>query len=131
MRAIIVHPNVPRARRDFKTGIERTTVPDQSYSLKEMFVRFVRREALPVGREGFYADGEHDLEKLRTLDPVELAEMLPIVRADVEAKKAAVEAAQKAYSDGERAKRKAELQEMLKEIADLEVKQKDPQAPPQ
>jgi len=44
------------------------TVPNQSLSLKEILERFVRREALPVMKQGVYNTQLGDLEKLANED---------------------------------------------------------------
>lgn len=44
------------------------TIPSQSMSLKEILQRFVRRESLPVAKEGVYSTRFGDLEKLSRED---------------------------------------------------------------
>lgn len=52
------------------------TVPDQSMGLKEILRRFVRNEAVAVGREGVYVESEDDLEKVAHFDLVEKEEFI-------------------------------------------------------
>lgn len=49
-------------------GVKRQTVPNQSMSLREIVQRFVRRESLPMSKEGVYEDRFGDLEKLSKED---------------------------------------------------------------
>lgn len=51
-------------------GVKRQVVPNQSMSLKEIVRRFVRRESLPLSREGLYESRFGDLEKLSKADIV-------------------------------------------------------------
>lgn len=45
--------------------VKKHVVPMQSLSLKEIVKRFIRREALPISKEGIYEDRyDYDLEKL-------------------------------------------------------------------
>lgn len=67
------------------------TVPNQSMSLKEILRRFIKREALPVEKEGVYFESEYDLEKLRHEDITVKHEVLAEVKKDVERKKRKVE----------------------------------------
>jgi len=56
-------------------------------SLAEMFRRFVRRESLPVEKQGIYVEGEHDLEKVANMDIFERHELLEQLKQDTAAKK--------------------------------------------
>lgn len=49
-------------------GVKRVTVPNQSMSLRDIIQRFVRRESLPVSKEGIYEERFGDLEKLKHQD---------------------------------------------------------------
>lgn len=49
-------------------GIKRCTVPNQSLSLREILKRFVRREPLPLHREGSFEERFGDLEKVARAD---------------------------------------------------------------
>lgn len=50
------------------------TKPNESMSLNEIISRFMRGEALPVGQDGEYFEGEEDLEKLKKMDIVDRTE---------------------------------------------------------
>lgn len=62
-----LYPLRPDAGRDFK-GSKIHTVPMQSMTLREIIRRFVRKESLPINREGVYHDGFGDLEKMQHED---------------------------------------------------------------
>lgn len=49
-------------------------VPNQSMSLQEILRRFVRRESLPISKEGTYDTRFGDLEKMQNLDITEKME---------------------------------------------------------
>lgn len=53
---------------------ELLTKPNESMSLTEIISRFMRGEALPVGQDGEYFEGEEDLEKLKKMDIVDRTE---------------------------------------------------------
>jgi len=57
-------------------------------SLHEMLRRFVRREPLPVEKQGIYHESEYDLEKLAKEDRVDQEATLEYMKQDVAAKKA-------------------------------------------
>lgn len=59
-------------------------VPNQSMTLKEILRRFVRRESLPIERQGIYAEGFGDLEKIMHEDFTVQEERLNEVRKKVE-----------------------------------------------
>lgn len=67
--ALVLYPKVPRKALDF-SRVKSVTVPDQSMSLAEIIRRFVRKESLPVLKEGVYEDRFGDLEKLANEDIV-------------------------------------------------------------
>lgn len=75
MRKITNHPAVrPIVGQSFK-GCEVLTLPNQSLTLKEILQRFVRREALPVAKDGEYTEGYGDLEKIARKDITEQMEI--------------------------------------------------------
>jgi len=53
--------------QDF-TNAKIFTVPDQSMTLREIIRRFLRKESLPVEKDGVYIDGLGDLEKASKAD---------------------------------------------------------------
>lgn len=115
MGTICVHREVARRPRLFP-GVKARTIPDQAMSIKEMFRRFVRREPLPLERDGVYVESEYDLEKISHMDTIEKREILEEMREKVSAKDAKVKRAQK------------EKEEKEKALADAvaSVEQKDP-----
>lgn len=62
-----LYPPVKVIGKSFK-GCKVITVPNQSMGLAEILQRFIRQESLPVSREGFYATGQGDLEKMARED---------------------------------------------------------------
>lgn len=64
---IRLYPKVDVRGQDFR-DVKVLTVPDQSMSLREIIKRFMRRESLPVEKQGIYATGLGDLEKIRNAD---------------------------------------------------------------
>lgn len=72
------------ARQSF-AGVKKCVVPNQSMSLKEILQRFVRREALPVARQGIYEERFGDLEKLSKADITEQLERVEEIKADIAA----------------------------------------------
>lgn len=69
VRPIRVVYDVPVKGQSFK-GTKRCTVPNQSMSLREIVRRFIRRESLPVSKEGVFEERFGDLEKLSKQDIV-------------------------------------------------------------
>lgn len=65
-----LYPPYTPVGKSFK-GVKRCTVPNQSLSLQEIVKRFVRREPLPLTKEGIYEDRFGDLEKLKHADITE------------------------------------------------------------
>lgn len=53
---------------------KKIVVPDMALSLEEILDRFVRGEAVEVGKEPEYDDGDEDLEKIARMDLVDRAE---------------------------------------------------------
>jgi len=67
MSNLHLYPTVRVAGKSFSKE-KVLTVPNQSMSLRDILLRFTRRESLPVEREGFYADNLGDLEKMGNED---------------------------------------------------------------
>lgn len=112
---IRLYPDVKVQRQSFK-GTKRLTVPNQSMSLREILRRFVKREALPVMREGVYEDRMEDLEKLAKADPVIQMEKAQEWKEKGDAmKKAAAEKAAKERAAFEEQQKKAR-ENLLKEL---------------
>lgn len=65
-------------------GVKRCTVPNQSMTLAEIVQRYVRREPLPLLKEGMYEDRFGDLEKIERLDISEKYELARKARANVD-----------------------------------------------
>lgn len=103
MSRLILYPE--RARRGTDCSkMKRQVIPNQSMSLKEIIRRFVRREALPVTKEGIFHESDHDLEKVMTMDIVEKHELLSQVKEDVKRKKKVVDDFRKFEEEQKRAK---------------------------
>lgn len=81
-------------------------------SLREMLRRFVRREPLPVEKEGVYIETEYDLEKIPHMDRTEQEEIHAEMKAKADKAKSKVEKKKKDEVDAaiaaEVAKQKAE-----------------------
>ncbi len=94
----------PIVGQSFK-GVHKHVVPKQSMTVKEIFARFVRKESLPIEREGYYEDRFGDLEKLSKRDIVDQMEVVEALKkrgADLKAKakaKAEAEAEAKAKAE--------------------------------
>jgi len=73
----------PRKRQDLSKS-PKITIPNQSMSLKEILRRFVRREALPIAREGTYEHRMGDLEKLKNADIVDQMERVSELKANIQ-----------------------------------------------
>lgn len=61
-------------------GCKRSVVPNQCMSLAEIIKRFVRREPLPVAKEGVYEERFGDLEKIARTDITEQMEKVVELR---------------------------------------------------
>lgn len=72
-------PDYKRVSTSF-TGVKRVTVPNQSMTLQEILQRFVRRESLPVMKEGTYQTGYGDLEKIQNMDITEKMEVVDKIK---------------------------------------------------
>lgn len=73
------------------------TVPNQAMTLQEIIKRFTRRESLPIERQGVYAEGFGDLEKMSNADITvqhdEIARLKKVVATGKEREKKAKESA--------------------------------------
>lgn len=87
--------------------------PNQALSLRQILERFTRNQAVPVGRDHSYDEGEDDLEKVAHMDLVDKAEFvekLKQTQKDFEKQEKAKAAAQrKKLEDEERQKIAEEL----------------------
>lgn len=87
-----LYPPVKVTGKSFK-GVKVITVPDQSMSLADILKRFIRKESLPVAREGFYSEELGDVEKMQKQDlsvihdrGIELRDRMAKEKADAAAK---------------------------------------------
>lgn len=64
---IQLYPQVKVKRQSFKLS-KKHAIPSQSMSLAEILRRFVRREQLPVSKDGMYSTQLGDLEKIARED---------------------------------------------------------------
>jgi len=106
MKTLIGKAVVARRPQLFK-GVKVMVLPNQTMSLKEMLRRFVRREVLPVEKQGIYYESDYDLEKLAKEDRVDQEAILSEMKEVVAGKKAKAESALKAKRDKEEAAAKA------------------------
>lgn len=67
MKNLRLYPPVKVVGQDF-TGVKSVTVPHQSMTLKEIIKRFIRKESLPLEKQGFYSEKYGDLEKMQYED---------------------------------------------------------------
>lgn len=65
----------PAKGQDYR-GVKVLTVPNQAMTLEEILTRFVRGEALNIGREVNYYDSDDDLEKVAKGDLTERDEFV-------------------------------------------------------
>lgn len=118
MGNFVLYPKVERKALSFK-GVKEVVLPDQSMGLREIIKRFIRKESLPVQKEGFYEERFGDLEKLSNEDMIvqldrakEIGEWLAKAKAKmdkIEKEKAdAIQAA-----SAKEAERKAKLDALL------------------
>lgn len=70
-------------------------VPNQSLTLKDIINRFIRKESLPIGREGTYNENLGDLEKIAREDIVDQKERAANIRSTLERVQKAHEAREK------------------------------------
>lgn len=67
MALLRLYPPVKVIGQDF-SKCKVLTVPGQSLTLREILARFVRRESLPVSKDGFYSEDLGDIEKMAKED---------------------------------------------------------------
>lgn len=82
-------------------------VPSQSMTLLEILERFTRGEKLPIGKEGNYHDGPHDLEKLAHADLVDRGDFITEMRETQNAYKKQERKKQRDAIEAEKAAAKA------------------------
>lgn len=99
-----LYPDRKRVGQSFK-GVKDRCVPDQSMSLAEILRRFIRREELPVEKQGSYVDVGIDLEKIANADITEQMEVVDDIKSDLKKKEAHDKRLQK---EAKEAKEKAE-----------------------
>lgn len=81
---IRLYPPVQVIGKSF-VGVKRQTVPNQSLSLREIVKRFVRRESLPISKDGVYESRFGDLEKLTHADITTKIERIEELKAQIKA----------------------------------------------
>lgn len=81
-RIVRLYPPVKVTGKSFK-NVKRQTVPNQSLSLREIVRRFVRRESLPISKEGIYEERFGDLEKLKLADITEQLERAEEIKQQI------------------------------------------------
>lgn len=79
MSNLRLYPEVKVKRQSF-VGHKVHTLPQQAMSLREIILRFTRKESLPVEKQGVYIDNMGDLEKAQHLDITEKYERAEAMR---------------------------------------------------
>lgn len=75
MKKLVLYPVRKVKGVDFTKEV-RVTVPNQTMSLHEIIQRFIKKQSLPIGKEGLYNDQYGiDLEKVAREDIVEQMEL--------------------------------------------------------
>lgn len=92
-----LYPTRPIEGESFK-GVKQQTVPNQSMTLKDIIKRFIRKESLPVMKDGLYVDDLGDLEKLARQDITVRMERAEQLRDYIEKADARMEALKKAQA---------------------------------
>lgn len=77
-----LYPPVKVTGQSF-VGVKRTVVPKQSMSLREIVKRFMRRESLPLSREGNFEERFGDIEKMSKLDITEQFDKADELKASI------------------------------------------------
>jgi len=113
---IYLYPKRVRPMKSFKDS-KIHTVPSQAMTLKEILTRFVRREKLPVMREGIYETRMGDLEKLSRED-------ITVQMERAEELKTNISKAQKRMKDAEQKRIDAEIKRKAEEQAALAMAEK-------
>lgn len=105
--------------KSFK-GVKVSVIPNNAMSLREILRRFVRKESLPVAREGTYVDVGMDLEKLSKEDITVQMEVVQDIKDDLQKHEA---------GEARRAKEKADKEAAEKAAQDKAAApvQKDPE----
>lgn len=85
MKELKLYPTARRVVGQSFKGVERQTVPKQSLSLKEILRRFVRREELPMTKEGVYETRFGDLEKISRMDIVDQMDYVDHLKSKIAA----------------------------------------------
>lgn len=99
MSKLRLYPPVKVERKDF-TKSKVIMVPNQSLTLRDIIQRFIRKESMPIGRDGIYNETLGDLEKIAREDITERHERADALR---QTRTAAV----KKYNDLQAAKNQA------------------------
>lgn len=101
---VVLYPARPRKGQSFK-GVKKFVVPNQSMTLQEILRRFIRKESLPVAKDGIYEERFGDLEKLAKKDITEQFEVVEELK-EVSRKKKKFDAEEKARIEKEAAEPK-------------------------
>jgi hypothetical protein len=104
MRYVNGYPAVQITGQSFE-HVKRVTLPNQSMSLQEIVRRFIRKESLPISKDGMYEDRFGDLEKLSRMDIVDQMAKVEELKSQI----AAFNVREKARADKAEADRVASL----------------------
>lgn len=122
-----LYPKRPIKGQSFK-GVKKHVVPNQSMTLQQILNRFIKHEALPIVKEGYYADQQDiDLEKLPTEDITVREEVYQEHKAKVKGMREKVEDDNKTAMQKAQAKKKQEEEELFNKWSS---ETKDPKGSP-
>lgn len=107
-----LYPKVKVQAQSFK-GVKKHTVPNQSLGLREIIKRFVRRESLPVSKDGLYEERFGDIEKISRLDITEQMEVVQDLKEKIARFERNMEAQEKKREE-EAAKKRYEAEALAK-----------------
>lgn len=119
-----VIPRVEVRGQSFK-GVKRSVVPNQSMSLREIVTRFIKKESLPISKEGIYSEVHGDLEKIQHEDFTEKMDRINDLKSKV--KKGQSAEKERLKKEGED-KEKARLED-LRKIAGEELEKRSAKKP--
>lgn len=110
-------------------GVKRVVVPNQSMSLREIVQRFIKKESLPLNKEGFYSEDHGDIEKINAEDFTEKVERINELKERV--KKGEKAEKERLKKEGEERQKKyyADLQEAAGKELEKRQESTKPQGP--
>lgn len=126
---IRLYPNVKVKGQSFK-GVKKHVVPNQSMTLQQILQRFIKHEALPIVKEGFYAEGQDlDLEKVVQEDVTVREEIYQEHKEKVKGMRAKADDESKTAMQKAQAKKKQEETDLFNKWSEQTKDPKDPPSP--